>query len=119
MEGVFAMGIKIGELDSENSLEDYKVTLVRIAMVAKFDREMASTLEKKDRDACGNLIKEADKALKKAKEREAAKTRLHNIIEAGRDKLVVLAKRCRMKLKKEARLNSLIREIRSYLIKRM
>jgi hypothetical protein len=87
-------------------------------MVAKFDREMASTLEKKDRDAWGNLIKEAHSALKKAKEREAAETRLH-IIEAGRDKLVVLAKWCRMKLKKEARLNSLIWEMRSYIIRRM
>jgi hypothetical protein len=118
MERVFAIGIKIGKLDSEKNLEDYKVTLERIAMVAKFDREMASTLEKKDRDACGNLIKEADSALKKAKEREAVETRLR-IIEVGRDKLVVLVKRCRMKLKKEARVNSLIWEMSYYIIRRI
>ncbi len=79
----FAMGIKIARL------EDYRVTLERI-MAAKWDNETASTWKRKGRDVCGNLVKEADAVLKRAKKREAAETRLC-IIEAERDKLIVLA----------------------------
>ncbi len=46
--------------------------------------------QQKGKDACGDLLKEEEKALKRAKEREAAETRLR-IMEARRDKLIVLA----------------------------
>jgi hypothetical protein len=59
-------------------------------MAAKWDKETASTWERNGRDVCGNLVKEADAVLKRAKEREAAETRLC-IMETGSDKLIVLA----------------------------
>ncbi len=46
--------------------------------------------KKKGRDVCWNLQKEAEAALKKAKEKEAAETRWQ-IMEVGRDKIIVLA----------------------------
>jgi hypothetical protein len=46
--------------------------------------------ECKDAATCGNLLKEADGALERAREQEAAETRL-KILEDGRDKLVNLA----------------------------
>ncbi len=39
----FVMGIKIAWLDLEKSLEDYKVTLKRIAMATNWDSETTST----------------------------------------------------------------------------
>jgi hypothetical protein len=42
-------------------------------MAAKWDKETASTWEKKGKDVCGNFLREAEAALKKAKEREARK----------------------------------------------
>lgn len=59
------MGIKIAKLDLKKSLEDDKVTLERIAIATKWDREMVSVWEKNGRDACGNLIEEAEAAFKK------------------------------------------------------
>jgi transcriptional regulator len=83
MKREFAVGIKIAKLDLEKSLEDYKVTLERIARAAKWEEDTVSAWEKKGR-------READAALRKAKDKEAAKTRLR-IMEAGRDKLIDLA----------------------------
>jgi hypothetical protein len=90
MKREFAMGIKIAKLDLEKSLEDYKVTLERIAMAAKWDEDMVSAWRKKGWSMCGTLIREADAALRKAKDKEAAETRLR-IMEAGWDKLIDLA----------------------------
>jgi hypothetical protein len=84
------MGIMIARFDLEKSLKDYKVTLERIAMAAKWNNDTISAWQQKGQDACEDLLKEAEKALKKAKEREATETML-KIMEARRDKLVVLA----------------------------
>jgi hypothetical protein len=59
----------------EKSLEDYKVTLERIAM-ALWDESTVSAWEKTGSSVCGVLIGEAEAALRKAKDREATETRL-------------------------------------------
>jgi hypothetical protein len=53
----FAMGIRITKLDLEKSLEDFRTTLGRIAMAAKWKKEAISAWDKKGKDACSNLIK--------------------------------------------------------------
>jgi hypothetical protein len=83
------MGMKIAKLHLEKSLEDYKVTLERIAM-ALWDESTVSTWEKKGSSVCRALIGEAEAALRKAKDREATETRLQ-IMQAGRDKFIYLA----------------------------
>ncbi len=72
------MCIKISKFGLEKSLEDYKVTLERIAMAAKWDKETISVWERKGWSVCRSLIGEAHAALRKAKERETAETRLRN-----------------------------------------
>jgi hypothetical protein len=59
----------------------------------------------KVRDACGELLTEADKALKRAREQETAEARLR-IMEDGRDKLGNLAKLCKMRLRNGLKTNS-------------
>jgi hypothetical protein len=56
----------------EKSLEDDKVTLGRIDMAPKCDKENASTWERKGMDVCEILVKDADAALKRVKKREAS-----------------------------------------------
>jgi NADH dehydrogenase FAD-containing subunit len=51
---------------------------------------MKSAWQHKGRDACGELLKEADEALKRAREQEAAETRL-KIMEDGKDELINMA----------------------------
>ncbi len=53
---------------------------------------------------CGTLIGEADTALRKAKDKEAAKTRLQ-IMESGRDKLIDLAKSVQHETEERSREN--------------
>jgi hypothetical protein len=78
------MGIKRVRFDLDESLEDYKVTLERIAMAAKWNNDTRSAWQQKGKEACGDLLKEAVKALKKAKERKAAETRLRILEPEGR-----------------------------------
>jgi hypothetical protein len=47
----------------EKSLEDDKVTLGRIEMAAKCDKDTASTWERKGMDVCEILVNDADAAL--------------------------------------------------------
>ncbi len=53
MKRGFTMGIKIAKLDLEKSQEDYKVTLKRIAMAAKWDNETISAWDRKGRSVSG------------------------------------------------------------------
>ncbi len=72
------MGIKISKFGLGKSLEDYKVTLERIAMAAKWDKETILVWERKGWSVCRSLIGEAHAAPRKAQERETAETRLRN-----------------------------------------
>jgi hypothetical protein len=76
--------------------------LERIAMAAKWNEDMVSAWEKKGWSVCGTLIGEADVALRKAKDKEAAETRLR-IMEAGRDKLIDLAESVQDETKERSR----------------
>ncbi len=58
-------------------------------MAAKWNNETISSWEEKGEDACGNLIKKAGLALKKAEDRQADEARLRKM-EASRDKLATL-----------------------------
>jgi hypothetical protein len=79
-----------------------------IAMAAKWNTETISSWEEKDEDACGNLIKKAGLALKKAEDRQADEARLRKM-EASRDKLVTLVETVQDESKeREIRNSSLI-----------
>jgi hypothetical protein len=60
----FALGTKIAQFDLKTSPEDYKITLKRIAMSAKWNDDLTSGWQKKGRDACGDLLMEAEVVLK-------------------------------------------------------
>jgi hypothetical protein len=59
-------------------------------MATKWDKGTISTWEKKGRSVCGSLVGADDVTLRRAKDKEAAETRLW-IMEARRDKLTDLA----------------------------
>jgi hypothetical protein len=86
----FAMGIKIARFDLTKNLEDFKVTLERIAMAAKWNDDLKSLWQQKGKVSCGYLLKEADRAPERARKQEAAGTRL-KIMVNRRDKLIILA----------------------------
>ncbi len=73
------------------SLEDYRVILDRVVMATKWDKNLEFTWQCMGKATCGELFKEADKALERAKKQEAAATRL-KIMEDCRDRLINLAK---------------------------
>jgi hypothetical protein len=72
------------------SMEDYKVTLDRVAIAAKWDENLMFARMCKGSAACSEVLKEVDEALEKVREQEAAETRL-KIMEGVRDKLSNLA----------------------------
>jgi hypothetical protein len=83
------MGIKIAWFDLMKNLEDFRVTLERIAM-AKWNDDLKSLWQQKGKDSCGYLLKEADRAPERARKQEAAGTTLRIMVD-GRDKLIILA----------------------------
>jgi hypothetical protein len=86
----FTMGIKMARFNMTKSMENYKITLDRAAMAAKWDTNLKFAWVCKGSAACGELLKEADEASEKAREQGAAKMRLKTI-EDGKDKLFNLA----------------------------
>jgi hypothetical protein len=92
------VGTKIARFDLTKNLEDYSVTLEKIGMAAKWDND--SWLQKA-KDAFGELLKEADEALERAREQEATEMTL-KIMEGGRDKLVTINS-IKTRLKKKQR----------------
>ncbi len=66
------------------------MTVERVAMAAKWDETLTFAWICKGSAACGELLREADETLEKAREQEAAETRFKKL-EDGRDKLVNLA----------------------------
>jgi hypothetical protein len=84
------MGIKIAPFDLTKNLEDFRVTLERIAMAAKWNDDLKSLWQQKGKDSCGYLLKEADRAPERARKQEAAGTSLKITVD-GRDKLIILA----------------------------
>jgi hypothetical protein len=81
------MGIKMARFNMTKSMKDYKVTVDRLAMAAKWDENLKFAWQCKGSAACSELLRETDEALEKAREQEAAKMRF-KIMEDGRDKLI-------------------------------
>ncbi len=71
------------------SMEDYEVTVERVAIAAKWDENLKLAWICKASVACGELLREADEVLEKAREQETAETGL-KMLEDGREKLVNL-----------------------------
>jgi hypothetical protein len=65
-------GDKNSQVHSDQEHGDYRITVERIAMTANWDDDLKSMWQLKVRDACGELLTEADKALKRAREQETA-----------------------------------------------
>lgn len=84
-------GHKDGQIQSKSLVGD-RVILDRLAMATKWDKDNHKvTWQCMGKATCGELFKEADKALERAKKQEAAATRL-KIMEDCRDRLINLAK---------------------------
>jgi hypothetical protein len=86
----FIMRIKMAQFNMTKSLEDYKITLQRVAMAAKWTSDWKKGMGRQSDCPLKNSLKLADHALDKAKEQEIPETRL-KILESGRDELVNIA----------------------------
>jgi hypothetical protein len=80
------------------SLEDFRVSLDRVAMAAKWVENLKHAWECKGTAACRALLKEADDPLERALEQEATETRLKKL-EDGRNKLMNLADTMHLEIK--------------------
>ncbi len=94
------MGIKISKFSLEKSLEDYKFTLERIAMAAKWDKETISVWERKGWSAHAVLRKPRRERLR----------RPGYVMEAERDKLVVLEEMMQYEAEERSHMSSSIWE---------
>ncbi len=65
----FFMGIKMALFNVTKSLKDYRVTLKRVTMAAKWTSDQNQGWKSKETDACKNSLQLAYQALNKAKER--------------------------------------------------
>jgi hypothetical protein len=83
------MGIKMARFNMNKSLEDYRITLYRVSMAARWTQEWKQGWEDRGTAACEELMKQADQTPEKAKHPETEEARL-KIIENGKDKLVDL-----------------------------
>jgi hypothetical protein len=74
--GGFSKGIKVAKIAVENAREDFKVTTARTAVACKWRHGVAEEWYAKGEEVCGDLLEDAEKALKEAEEREAAESRV-------------------------------------------
>jgi hypothetical protein len=74
--GGFSKGIKVAKIAVENVIADFKVTIARTAEACKWRHRVAEEWYAKGEEICGNLLEDAEEALKKAEEREAAEAKI-------------------------------------------
>jgi hypothetical protein len=63
----FTMGIRMARFSMAKSIEDYKVTVDRVAMAVKCNENLKFAWIRKGSAAFGELLREADEALEKAR----------------------------------------------------
>ncbi len=80
----------MSQFDLENCMEDFRVTLERTRMAAKWNEATLNEWREKGRAACGGVLEEATTALEKAEAREAEEVRVQ-LMETTQDELVILA----------------------------
>jgi hypothetical protein len=86
----FAREIKISKLNLESSIEDFRVTVERTGMAAKWDKTVINDWIEKGRTVCGDIIREATAALEKAEAREVEEVMVW-LMETTREELIDLA----------------------------
>jgi hypothetical protein len=93
--GGFSKGIKVAKIAVENAMADFKVTVARTAEACKWRHGVAEEWYVKEEEVCGNLLEDAEEALRKAE----AKVR---IMESECEELVSLADQAEKQAASEA-----------------
>jgi hypothetical protein len=88
--GGYSKGIKVAKIAVENAVGDFKATIARTGEACKWKRGVAKEWYAKGEEVCGDLLKEAEQALKEAEAREAAEAKVR-IMEYQCEELVNLA----------------------------
>jgi myosin heavy subunit len=75
----YAKGIKVARLAIENAEKDFKATIERIQEACRWKRGVAESWYTRREIICGNLIEEAEQALKEAEAREEAEAKVRTM----------------------------------------
>ncbi len=60
----------------ENAQKDFQTTVMRTGEAARWKQSISDSWLQKGKEVCGTLLEEAVEAIRKAEEREGAKTRV-------------------------------------------
>jgi hypothetical protein len=80
----------VAKIALENAMGDFKVTIARTGEACKWRHGVADEWQAKGEEVCGNLLEEAGRALKEAKEREGAEAKVR-LMESQCEELESLA----------------------------
>jgi hypothetical protein len=89
MLGGYSKGIKVARIATEYAMKDFKATIERIQEACRWKRGVAEAWYARGEIVYGNLVEEAEEALKEAKAREEAETKVR-IMEYQCDELANL-----------------------------
>ncbi len=71
-------------------MEDFRVTVERTGEAARWSEDVENEWLEKGQAVCGDVLKEATEAIRRAEEREGEEVRVR-LMETNRDKLIDLA----------------------------
>jgi hypothetical protein len=105
--GGYSKGIKVARIATENAMKDFKATIARIQEASRWKRGVAETWYAKGEEVYGNLVEEAEEALKEAEAREEVEAKVR-IMEDQCDELANRTKQAGKQIPAEAETDQLV-----------